>query len=96
MCSGSQAGSYLRNIDFVYHSTLGVREIKKKKGYALDVLADEGLWSSAFAHQPSRVEESAIRRRGESEGENARERERRETTGYEALELVTCRRCYLD
>jgi len=23
MCSGSEAGSYLRLIDFVYHSTLG-------------------------------------------------------------------------
>jgi len=30
MCSGSYAGSYLRRIDFVYHSTLGVRVIKKK------------------------------------------------------------------
>ena len=27
---GSEAGSYLRLIDFVYHSTLGVRVIKKK------------------------------------------------------------------
>ena len=31
MCSGSEAGSYLRLIDFLYHSTLGLREIKKKK-----------------------------------------------------------------
>ena len=31
MCSGSEAGSYLRRIDFVYHSTLGVRVIKKNK-----------------------------------------------------------------
>ena len=31
MCSGSEAGSYLRLIDFVYHSTLGSRVIKKKK-----------------------------------------------------------------
>ena len=31
MCSGSEAGSYLRLIDFVYHSTLGVRVIKKKQ-----------------------------------------------------------------
>jgi len=31
MCSGSEAGLYLRLIDFVYHSTLGVRVIKKKK-----------------------------------------------------------------
>ena len=30
MCSGSEAGSYLRLIDFVYHSTLGSRVIKKK------------------------------------------------------------------
>jgi len=31
MCSGSEAGSYLRLIDFVYHSTLGLRVITKKK-----------------------------------------------------------------
>jgi len=31
MCSGSEAGSYLRLINFVYHSTLGLRVIKKKK-----------------------------------------------------------------
>jgi len=31
MCSVSEAGSCLRLIDFVYHSTLGLRVIKKKK-----------------------------------------------------------------
>ena len=31
MCSGSEAGSYLRLIDFVYHSTLGLGVIKTKK-----------------------------------------------------------------
>jgi len=31
MCSGSETSSYLRLIDFVYHSTLGLRVIKKKK-----------------------------------------------------------------
>ena len=31
MCSGSKAGSYLRLIDFVYHSTLGFRVITKRK-----------------------------------------------------------------
>ena len=31
MCSGSEAGSYLRRIDFMYHPTLGLRAIKKKK-----------------------------------------------------------------
>ena len=30
MCSGSKAGSYLRLIDFVHHSTLGLSAIKKK------------------------------------------------------------------
>jgi len=30
-CSGSEAGSYLRLIDFVYHSTIGLRVIKKKR-----------------------------------------------------------------
>ena len=32
MCSGSETGSYLRLMDFVYHSTLGLRVIKKKDG----------------------------------------------------------------
>ena len=31
MCSGSEAGSYLRLVDFLYHPTLGSRVIKKKK-----------------------------------------------------------------
>jgi len=31
MCSGSEAGSHLRRMDFVYHSPLGLRVIKKKK-----------------------------------------------------------------
>jgi len=30
MCSGSEVGSYLRLIDFEYHSTLGFSVIKKK------------------------------------------------------------------
>jgi len=30
VCSGSEAGSYLRLIVFVYHSTLGLGVIKKK------------------------------------------------------------------
>ena len=32
MCSSSEAGSYLRFIDFVYHSTLGLRVIMKEEG----------------------------------------------------------------
>jgi len=39
MCSGSEAGSHLRLIDFVYHSTLGLRVITKKSlGF--------GVWGS--------------------------------------------------
>jgi len=33
MCSVSEAGSYFRLIDFAYHSTLGLRVIKKKRSY---------------------------------------------------------------
>jgi len=44
MCSGSEAGSYLRHIGFVYHSTLGLRVIQKKKNkLALLLLAVFGL-----------------------------------------------------
>ena len=39
MCSGSEAGSYLRLIDFVYHSTLGSRAIKKKRKRRMPRLA---------------------------------------------------------
>jgi len=35
MCSGSEAGSYLRLIDFVYHSTLGLRVIITKKQHEM-------------------------------------------------------------
>ena len=35
MCSGSEAGSYLRFIGFVYHSTLGLRVIEGEKGQEL-------------------------------------------------------------
>jgi len=34
MCSGSEAGSYLRHIYFVYHSTLGLRVIQKNNKWA--------------------------------------------------------------
>ena len=32
LCNGSEAGSYLRLVDFVYHSILGLRVRKKKSG----------------------------------------------------------------
>ena len=42
MCSGSEAGSYSRLIDCVYHSTLGVRVRNKK---AEEVTCAEGRGS---------------------------------------------------
>ena len=36
LCSGSEAGSYLRLIESVFHSTLGLRVIKKKKNHPQD------------------------------------------------------------
>jgi len=39
MCSGPKAGSYLRVIDFVYLSTLGLRVITKKMGAATSPLS---------------------------------------------------------
>ena len=40
MCSGSEAGSYLRLIDFVCHSTLGLRVIKKKREGNLEAIGE--------------------------------------------------------
>ena len=69
MRSGSEAGSYLRLIDFVYHSTLGLRVIKKKKvgarhrvaGYAcvaaLDAVLLLCMKAGAFAMRRPRSEE---------------------------------------
>jgi len=37
MCSGSEAGSYLSLIDYVYHSTLCLRVMKKKKSSEIGV-----------------------------------------------------------
>jgi len=39
MCSNSEAGSYLRLIEFIYHSTLGLRVIKRKKKKGMLVFA---------------------------------------------------------
>ena len=44
MCSGSEAGSYLRLIDFVYHSTLGLRALGGAARFG--VLKDSGLGST--------------------------------------------------
>ena len=47
MCRGSEAGSYLRLGDFVYHSTLGLRVILKKKKLLTPVR--ELLWRAPAA-----------------------------------------------
>jgi len=43
LCSGSEAGSYLRLIDGVYHSTLGLRVIQKKKKDDLSIVVLDDL-----------------------------------------------------
>ena len=47
MCSGSEADSYLRLIDFVYHSTRGLRVKKKKK----DCGVGDSLYMFIFAEK---------------------------------------------
>ena len=50
MWSGSEAGSYSRLIDFVHHSTLGLRVIKKKRrSHDVLTLAREPTFNS-FRH----------------------------------------------
>ena len=44
MCSGSEAGSYLRLIDFVHHSTLGLRVIKRERELAAGF--GRGTWDT--------------------------------------------------
>ena len=58
MCSGSEAGSYLRLIDFVYHSTLGVRVIKKMKKNVGECLTTYG--SSARAQPCDCLESDSL------------------------------------
>jgi len=36
MCNGSEAGSHLRLIDFVYYSTLGLKAIKREEKTQLE------------------------------------------------------------
>ena len=46
MYSGSEAGSYLRLVDFVYHSTLGLRVRKKEEkvdGFAIVLATSESI-----------------------------------------------------
>ena len=43
MCSGSEAGSYLRLVDFVYHSTLGLRVMKKQEKNSFDSTLREDM-----------------------------------------------------
>ena len=43
LCIGSEAGPYLRLIDFVYHSTLGLRVINKKRRFTLETRTSDRL-----------------------------------------------------
>jgi len=59
MCSGSEEGSYLMLTDFVYHSTVGLRVIKKKEKRFRSKLAPGVVrrWSQrAFLSSPRNVQ----------------------------------------
>jgi len=57
MCSGSEAGSYLRLIDFVYHSTLHLRVIKQRRcPFRPDIRAKSRLESIAMDKICTRTE----------------------------------------
>jgi len=56
MCSGSEAGSYLRLIDFVYHPTLGLRVIKKRRERR-DLAPD---WVELFVVLPQLARERSL------------------------------------
>jgi len=46
MCSGSEAGSYFRLIDFLYHSTLGLRVTQKnEEGISLVDAGTGTIWN---------------------------------------------------
>ena len=56
MCSGSEAGSYLRLIDFVYCSTLGLRVIKRERDLAGQERVDGSVLLLFFITLKPRVE----------------------------------------
>jgi len=52
MCSGSEAGSYLRLLDFVYHSTIGLRVKKKdKEGFGVQNTVTQRVQGSGLRVQ---------------------------------------------
>ena len=55
MCSGSEAGSYARLIDFVYHATLGLRVIITKGPRDVRLIDFWTLNSSEKSEAPRRA-----------------------------------------
>jgi len=58
MCSGSEAGSYFRLIDFVHHSTLGLRVAKQKKMEWTALLAEQAEWDTRAREKAARAEDA--------------------------------------
>ena len=54
MCSGSEAVSYLRRIDFVYHSTLGLRVIKKRRA-SVDTTSEVEILKDLYLRAKTRI-----------------------------------------
>ena len=60
-CSGSEAGSYLRLVDFECHSTIGLRVIKEERGLARGFAKVGGLRKPVWpvpAHQRLRCDQA--------------------------------------
>jgi len=59
-CIGSEAGSYLRLIDCVYHATLGWRVIKKKKVDVWAICGQVDFWRNLFGKVDERLERADV------------------------------------
>ena len=58
MCSGSEAGSYIRLIDFLHHSTLDLRVIKKKRSSGVEPQSNSTIFfhSRVLSEKNDRVQ----------------------------------------
>ena len=74
LCSGSEAGSYLRLIDFVYHSTLGLRVISSTGCFRrCSCSSTPGTTRQTIQHHPeTRKVDVRLPRKGNSNSHGAR------------------------
>ena len=61
MCSGSEAGSYLRLRDFAYHSTLSWRVIKKKTKQGFVPTSPDQSQREVIDYKTSMITDKAVK-----------------------------------